>query len=72
MGPDPNFLNVVLCDERYSTGASNSAASKVCPSLSVISTRQPSLAQTRAFAIAINSLVRSQLCVSFSLTATIR
>ena len=50
---------------------SNSAGSSVFPSLSVMTTCHPSLDQTRALAIAISTLLRSHLTVSFSLVATI-
>ncbi len=50
---------------------SNSPGSSVLPSLSVMTTCHPSLIQTRALAIAISTLIRSHLTVSFSLVATI-
>jgi hypothetical protein len=59
------------CYALLGRGTSNSAGSNVLPSSSVISTCHPSLVQTRAFATAINSLVRSHFTVSFSLAATI-
>jgi hypothetical protein len=71
--PKGRLLNSDAQAAEYSlAGASNTVAFNGLPSSSVISTCHPSLAKTRAFAIAISSLVRSQLNVSFSLAATIR
>jgi hypothetical protein len=56
----------------YDRGAANSAGSTASPSSSVITTSQPSLTQTRAFATATSLLERSHLTVSSSFAATIR